>query len=59
MIEDIENIFNDFEEKSKNFIDIIYNSQNQREKAIKIFKEIQELNSKIIYLIDKQKKRFK
>ena len=56
MIEDIENIFNEFEEKSKNFIDIIYNSQNQREKAIKIFKEIQELNSKIIYLIDKQKK---
>lgn len=55
MIEEIENIFNDFEEKSKSFINIIYNSSNSKEDPFKIFNEIQELDKKIIQLIEKQK----
>ena len=55
MIEEIEKIFNDFEEKSKIFINIIYNSSNKKTDPFKIFKEIEELDKKIIALIEKQK----
>ena len=55
MIENIENIFNDFEEKSKNFINIIF-YQNEKEQAFQIFNEIRVLNTKIIDLIEKQNK---
>ena len=57
MIEDIENIFNDFEEKSKNFINIIFYSPNEKEKAFRIFNEIRELNTKIMELIEMHKKK--
>ena len=56
MIEKIENIFNEFEEKSKNFINIIFYSPKEKEKAFKIFNEIRELNTKIAELIEKQQK---
>ena len=56
MIEEIENIFTDFEEKSKTFINIIYDSPKEKTQAFKIFKEILELNTKILELIEKQKK---
>ena len=52
MIEEIENIFNEFEEKSKEFINIIYYNPKEKEKSFKIFKEIQELNKKIIEQIN-------
>ena len=55
MIENIENVFDDFEKKSKAFINIIYNSPNKKEEALKIFKDIQKLNEKIIVLIESQK----
>ena len=57
MIEEIENIFNEFEEKSKKIIKIIYNnSPKEKEEAMKIFREIHELNGKIISLIDEKQK---
>ena len=54
MIEEIENILNTFEEKSKDFINIIMNYSNPEEKksAMKIFSEIQNLNNKIVALIN-------
>ena len=54
MIEEIENILNTFEEKSKDFINIIMNYSNPEEKksAMKIFSEIQNLNNKIVSLIN-------
>ena len=59
MIEEIEKIFNNFEESSKTFIDIIYNSPNEKDKALKTFKDIRTLNTKIIELIEKQKNQLK
>ena len=55
MIGKIENIFNDFEEKSKNFINIIF-YQNDKSQAFGIFNEIRDLNTKIMELIEKHKK---
>ena len=54
MIEKIEEILTTFEEKSKNFINIIMNYTDPEEKkaAMKIFNEIQEINSKIVSLIN-------
>ena len=54
MIEEIENILNTFEDKSKNFIKIIMNYTNPEEKksAMKIFSEIQNLNTQIVSLIN-------
>ena len=54
MIEEIENILNTFEDKSKNFINIIMNYTNPEEKksAMKIFSEIQNLNTQIVSLIN-------
>ena len=54
MIDEIENILNIFEEKSKEFINIIMTYTNPEEKkaAMKIFNEIQKLNSKIVILIN-------
>ena len=54
MIDEIENILNIFEEKSKNFINIIMNYTNPNEKklAMKTFNEIQQLNNKIVALIN-------
>ena len=54
MIDEIENILNIFEEKSKNFINIIMNYTNPDEKksAMKTFNEIQQLNTKIVNLIN-------
>ena len=54
MVEEIENILNAFEEKSRNFINIIMNYSNSDEKkqAMKIFNEIQEINTKIVKLIN-------
>lgn len=54
MIDEIENILNTFEEKSKDFINIIMNYSNPEEKksAMKIFSEIQNLNNKIVSLIN-------
>ena len=54
MIDSIGNIFNSFEDKSKEFIDIIYKYQTSEEKqeAFNIFKEIKKLNNDILKLID-------
>ena len=54
MIDEIENILNIFEEKNKEFINIIMTYTNPEEKkaAMKIFNEIQKLNSKIVILIN-------
>jgi hypothetical protein len=54
MIEKIEEILTIFEEKSKNFINIIMNYTNAEEKkeAMKIFNEIQDINTKIVSLIN-------
>ena len=54
MIDEIENIFETFEEKSKNFINIIMTYSNSEEKktAMKIFNEIQDINTKIVSLIN-------
>ena len=54
MIEEIENILNTFEEKSKDFINIIMNYSNSEDKktAMKIFNEIQEINTRIVTLIN-------
>ena len=48
MIEEIEKIFDKFEEKSKIFIDIIVNSPDQRDKAFENFNEIKALNNLIM-----------
>ena len=50
MIDSLEKIFELFEEKSKDFINIIYNYKNSEEKkkAFDIFKEIQKINSDIV-----------
>ena len=55
MIEKIENVFNDFETKSKSFINIIYNSPNKKEEALTIFTDILALNKQILILIESQK----
>ena len=54
MIEDIDNILNSFEEKSKRFISIIMNYTNSEEKkgAMEIFSEIQKINTKIVSLVN-------
>ena len=48
MIDKIENIFNQFEERTKKFIDIIYNNPSKKFEAIKIFQDIKLLNEQII-----------
>ena len=54
MIGEIENIFNSFEEKGKKFINNIMNYTNPEEKKVgmNILNEINELNNKLISLID-------
>ena len=54
MIEEIENIFNSFEEKGKKFINIIMNYINSSEKqnAINLINEIKELNNNIVSVIN-------
>ena len=54
MIEEIENIFNSFEEKGKKFINIIMNYTNSSEKqnAINLINEIKELNNNIVSVIN-------
>ena len=53
MLEKIEALFNNFENKSNEFIKIIYNYTKPEEKteAIKIFREIQKLNNKIVAIV--------
>ena len=54
MIEEIENIFNSFEEKGKIFINNIMNYTNSEEKnaLMNILNEIKELNNKLLSLMD-------
>ena len=54
MIGEIENIFNSFEEKGKKFINNIMNYTNPEEKKVgmNILNEINELNNRLISLID-------
>ena len=54
MIDKIGNIFNTFEDKSKEFIDIIYKykTSEEKQKAFNIFNEINNLNHDILKLID-------
>ena len=54
MIEEIENIFNSFEEKGKIFINNIMNYTNSEEKnaLMNILNEIKELNNKLLSLIN-------
>ena len=54
MIEEIENIFNSFEEKGKIFINNIMNYTNSEEKnaLMNILNEIKELNNKLLSLIE-------
>ena len=61
MIEKIEKIFDEFEEKSKNFIYIIYNYKSPEEKreAIKIFRDIQKLNPQILKLVEENLDKLK
>ena len=54
MIDEIETIFNEFEEKTKKFIDIIYNNPEKKHEAIQIFQEMKLLNEKILNSIKKQ-----
>ena len=62
-IEKMENVFDIFEEKSKIFINIVYNYRSPEEKkqGLTLFREIQKLNSEIILLfadnIEKLKKQ--
>ena len=53
MIDRIGNIFNSFEDKSREFINIIYKYQTseEKQKAFNIFKDIQKLNKDILELI--------
>ena len=53
-LEEIDNILNSFEGKSKKFINIIMNYKNSEEKkeAMAIFNEIQSLSNKIVTLIN-------
>ena len=59
MIIEIEKIFNDFEEKSKIFINILINSPSEREKAFEIFKEIKQSNKLIISSINQYESSLK
>ena len=54
MIEEIENIFNSFEEKGKIFVNNIMNYTNSEEKnaLMNILNEIKELNNKLLSLIN-------
>ena len=54
MIDEIEDILNTFEEKSKDFINIImnYSSSDEKKTAMKIFNEIQDINTQIVSLIN-------
>ena len=54
MIDEIETVFNEFEGKTKKFIDIIYNNPEKKYEAIQIFQEIKLLNEKILNSIKKQ-----
>ena len=61
MIKEILEKFNDFEEKCRLFIDKIYNykSEDEKKEGLKIFREIEKLNSKIIDLIFQHEKELK
>ena len=54
MIEKIDKIFEDFEEKSKSFIEIIYDYETfeQKKEALNIFRQIKNFNSEIIKLLE-------
>lgn len=54
MIDEIENVFTEFEEKTKKFIDIIYNNPNKKYEAIQIFQQIKLLNERILNCIKNQ-----
>ena len=54
IIDEIEGIFNEFEGKTKKFIDIIYNNPEKKYDAIKIFQEIKLLNDRILNSIKRQ-----
>ena len=51
MIEGIENTFNDFENKSQLFFDIIINKPEEKNKAFEIFDEIKKLNTVTLNII--------
>ena len=61
MIEKMEKIFDTFEEKSNNFINIIYNYKNAEEKkqASAIFREILKLNSDMSHILEENEKELK
>jgi hypothetical protein len=54
MVDSIEKIFEDFEEKSKEFIKIIYTyeTSEEKKKAFEIFDEIKKLNFEMVKLVD-------
>ena len=54
IIDEIEGTFNEFEGKTKKFIDIIYNNPEKKYDAIKIFQEIKLLNDRILNSIKRQ-----
>ena len=54
VIDEIEGVFNEFEGKTKKFIDIIYNNPEKKYDAIKIFQEIKLLNDRILNSIKRQ-----
>ena len=56
IIEEIESVFNEFEEKTKKFIDIIYNNPERKLEAIRIFQEIKLLNERILNSIKNKEK---
>ena len=61
ILENIQNIFDIFEEKGIAFVKIIYNykTNEEKKKALIIFKEIQKLNSQIVLLIEGNAEKLK
>ena len=61
MIEKMEKVFDAFEEKSQNFINVIYNYKNaeERKQATLIFREIQNLNDEMSKILEDNEKELK
>ena len=61
ILENLQNIFDIFEEKGIAFVNIIYNykTNEEKKKALIIFKEIQKLNSQIVLLMEGNAEKLK
>lgn len=61
VIEKMQNVFNNFEEKGKEFINIIYNykSPEEKKKASTIFREIQKLSEEMKKIFDENSEKLK